>query len=679
MSNFYRTHLVLTVQLLLLIQSIQTWENYNRKLQLKSSEGIGQISNASISANTSVPRIKTIMENLHTIGSNNADLLVKLVTMDETTDDTDIPTGGTTTNAPTVSTSSTTTPDITRTELPVQLSYTIATPDSIDLPPNVTSSAIYTESYPQIEKMIRDSLSNVSDEVNVIIYEAEIVQSIVQGKWKKLFVRSSSSYYLYIDAILQLPFECPSGSTCIDEIQTALEKTPLTELTLNTANGIFYTAVEKPTVQGLKPLNPQANYIGLIVGIVLAVLSILVLAVVASYVIVQKRKVLKLNKQFQGDFNLPIDQKYLKKKHNYGSKIFSYELDESNAFHWPFARLVKTWMGPQTSGFDIRMMEIVENRDKFNHFRQQIEIVESRQNQSAFQPAVDKETNAKERQKVLKRLDGLYKQVTNNRNVNIVRVWHGCNKQLLPQLLGEGFASLGQLDDGWFGKGIYFSSSAEYASRYCPQNENSCLIMCYVLVLNPFPVIHNDAPKHAKPRDFRFYGRGNHRTYQCHYIPVAPVSGEKSTMDFRPSPEGTDRAIYDELVVFESANILPQIVVHLKPSESLSPQIQLVAAPLNVPTSNESKHCNPNHPSSYRQRFDTSATEDQYEMDMINVSVGERNDNDDFNRQRQDDSRRQDDRRRQDAPRRQDALRRQDNSRRQDDRQWQYDRRDNSD
>ncbi|CAF4232426.1 unnamed protein product, partial [Adineta steineri] len=174
-------------------------------------------------------------------------------------------------------------------------------------------------------------------------------------------------------------------------------------------------------------------------------------------------------------------------------------------------------MGPRKGSFEIKMMEIVKNRDKFNHFRQQIEIVESRQTQSAFQPVFDKESNPEERQKVLKQLDGLCEQVTNNRKVNIVRVWHGCNKQLLPQLLGEGFASLGQLDEGWFGKGMYFSSSAEYASRYCPKNEDACLIMCYVLVLNPFPVIYDDAPEDVKPEKFRFYGRGNHRTFQCHY------------------------------------------------------------------------------------------------------------------------------------------------------------------
>ncbi|CAF4173892.1 unnamed protein product, partial [Adineta steineri] len=518
--------------------------------------------------------------------------------------------------------------------LPIQLSYTIATPGSIDLLSNVTSSVVCPESYPQIEKMIRDSLSNVSGHINVTIYEAKIVQSIEQVKWKNLIARSSPSYYLYVNATLQLPFVCISGSPCIDEIQTALEKTPLTDLALNTANGFIYTQVEKPTVQGLKPINPQANYIGLIVGIVLAVVSILVLAAVATYFIIQKRKILKLNKQFHGDFNLPIDRKYLKKKHNYGGKVSSYKLDETNPFHSPFARFVKDWMGPRKGGFEIETIEIVENRDKFNHFRQQIEIVESRQTQSVFLPVFDEETNPKERQKVLKRLDGLFKQVTHSRKANIVRVWHGCNKQLLPELLGEGFASLGQLDDGWFGKGMYFSSSAEYASRYCPKNEDACLIMCYVLVLNPFPVIYDDAPEDVKPKQFRFYGRGNHRTFQCHYI---PVSGKEPTMDFRPPLEGVDHADYDELVVFESANILPQIVVHLKTPGPLSPEIQPIPAFIDASIPSKRKDCSQNHPSFDQHRFIASPAKNQFEMNMINVSVGNRGANDDFDHRRQED------------------------------------------
>ncbi|CAF1533904.1 unnamed protein product, partial [Adineta steineri] len=166
-------------------------------------------------------------------------------------------------------------------------------------------------------------------------------------------------------------------------------------------------------------------------------------------------------------------------------------------------------------------------------------------------------------------------------------------------------------------------------------------IMCYVLVLNPFPVIYDDAPEDVKPEKFRFYGRGNHRTFQCHYI---PVSGKESTMDFRPPLEGVDHAGYDELVVFESANILPQIVVHLKTPGPLSPEIQPIPAFIDAPIPSKRKDCSQNHHSSHQHRFIASPAENQFEMNMINVSVGNRGDNDGFDRRWQVDRHRQYDR-----------------------------------
>ncbi|CAF3930201.1 unnamed protein product [Rotaria sp. Silwood1] len=121
---------------------------------------------------------------------------------------------------------------------------------------------------------------------------------------------------------------------------------------------------------------------------------------------------------------------------------------------------------------------------------------------------------------------------------------------------------MGTLDDGWYGKAMYFTSSAKYATRY--SGKHGCLVMCYVLLLNPFPVVTADAGSHIPPERFRFYGKGNYKNYQCHYIPVSPVGG-KDTMDYRPPPSGdVDDAAYDELAIFQEAHVLPQIVIHFE-------------------------------------------------------------------------------------------------------------------
>ncbi|CAF1443594.1 unnamed protein product [Didymodactylos carnosus] len=111
---------------------------------------------------------------------------------------------------------------------------------------------------------------------------------------------------------------------------------------------------------------------------------------------------------------------------------------------------------------------------------------------------------------------------------------------------------------------MYFTSSAKYATRYCGEN-GGCLITCYIALLNPFPVVSPDAPPSLSPTQFRFYGKGNYKNYQCHYVPVSPVRGiGVDTWDYRPPTTGTDDAIYDELAVFQETSILPQVVVRFK-------------------------------------------------------------------------------------------------------------------
>jgi hypothetical protein len=99
-------------------------------------------------------------------------------------------------------------------------------------------------------------------------------------------------------------------------------------------------------------------------------------------------------------------------------------------------------------------------------FLQQINRTERKQTQEAFQPHLDTKTNSTERRKVLDRLQTLTQQLNHTRTANVVRLWHGCKRTIVSQLVSDGFAALGKLDNGWFGKTIYFTSSAEYANKY---------------------------------------------------------------------------------------------------------------------------------------------------------------------------------------------------------------------
>ena len=86
--------------------------------------------------------------------------------------------------------------------------------------------------------------------------------------------------------------------------------------------------------------------------------------------------------------------------------------------------------------------------------------------------------------------------------------------------------------------GVYFTSYPEYALRYCKSPE--CLMFCFVILENPFPVVYDDAPT---KNNLKLYGKGNYKHYQSHYVPVIPYGDENTTIDFRPPPIGKNLII----------------------------------------------------------------------------------------------------------------------------------------
>lgn len=219
------------------------------------------------------------------------------------------------------------------------------------------------------------------------------------------------------------------------------------------------------------------------------------------------------------------------------------------------------WIGDLPPGIEIDKVELVHNKHRYRAFLQQLLSAEHKQEQPHFQPRLHRETNPAERQRLLDRLEKLTSEVKHRRSVRLARVWHGCGREWMQKIIPDSFAALAKLDDGWFGKGIYFTSSAKYAATYA--GSEGCLIMCYVILLNPFPVISDDAPPRASSDEFRFYGRDAHENYQCHYVPEMPMEGGTDD-DFRPPPGGVQEAEFDGIVIFQQTDILHQVIVHLR-------------------------------------------------------------------------------------------------------------------
>lgn len=156
-------------------------------------------------------------------------------------------------------------------------------------------------------------------------------------------------------------------------------------------------------------------------------------------------------------------------------------------------------------------------------------------------------------------------------NVRVLPLWHGTSAPVCHSIASSGFTYFGKhhfskpgakagafknTDPGYFGSGVYFTNSAQYAAMYNPSN----LLMAWVCMKEPFPVI-NDVPHPQKGKDMKMLaGDGAYQTYNAHYIPVAPI--RPNSMEYYPCYH-TQAPACDEIVIFQKAQTLPRFWIEL--------------------------------------------------------------------------------------------------------------------
>eukprot|EP01130_Rhizamoeba_saxonica_P005313 TRINITY_DN2133_c0_g1_i1.p1 TRINITY_DN2133_c0_g1~~TRINITY_DN2133_c0_g1_i1.p1 ORF type:complete len:986 (+),score=189.66 TRINITY_DN2133_c0_g1_i1:57-2960(+) len=132
-----------------------------------------------------------------------------------------------------------------------------------------------------------------------------------------------------------------------------------------------------------------------------------------------------------------------------------------------------------------------------------------------------------------------------DRDIPIIPVVHGTKKSAVWKICSNGFSSLAKTDAGLYGRGIYFSSNAGYASKFSENNEH-CFIVSMVIPGNVYPVTeHPNKLKSLK-------GLPNKVGYQSHYVRVNKKGYPSSNMDDN---------IFDEIVVFQESQVLPIYVI----------------------------------------------------------------------------------------------------------------------
>eukprot|EP01126_Amoeba_proteus_P005367 TRINITY_DN11794_c0_g1_i3.p1 TRINITY_DN11794_c0_g1~~TRINITY_DN11794_c0_g1_i3.p1 ORF type:complete len:298 (-),score=75.34 TRINITY_DN11794_c0_g1_i3:228-1121(-) len=154
-----------------------------------------------------------------------------------------------------------------------------------------------------------------------------------------------------------------------------------------------------------------------------------------------------------------------------------------------------------------------------------------------------------------------------NLKVPILPTVHGTDAPVAWQICSTGFAALSSLDAGFYGRGIYFTTHAIYASPYIVEKKTPALIISFVIPGNIYPVTeaHDDTKG-------SLLGTPIKTGYQSHYVLTNESGGIFSMPGGNPKKQRKSRGdghlqkkspVYDEIVIAQESQILPSFVLYV--------------------------------------------------------------------------------------------------------------------
>jgi len=145
-----------------------------------------------------------------------------------------------------------------------------------------------------------------------------------------------------------------------------------------------------------------------------------------------------------------------------------------------------------------------------------------------------------------------YRWNTITETVPIIPVVHGTDCAIAWKILDTGFCALSSLDAGFYGRGIYFSSSAQYTLPYYSAKPNPCLILCLAIPGNIYPVVEDRMEVKS------LLGTPIKAGYQSNYV--------LTTKDGNPCKQRMPTgSFYDELVLDQEAQVVPIAIIEFDP------------------------------------------------------------------------------------------------------------------
>lgn len=134
--------------------------------------------------------------------------------------------------------------------------------------------------------------------------------------------------------------------------------------------------------------------------------------------------------------------------------------------------------------------------------------------------------------------------------VSLVPALHGTNQLVAEKIAQTGFASLSSLDSGYYGKGIYFTTSILYTLPYACMHREPALILSYLNMGNVFPVTENHKG------DKSLLGTPIKTGYNSHLV----LTAKNGTIHYLGDDQGI---VCDEIVVGQESQILPAFIIRL--------------------------------------------------------------------------------------------------------------------
>jgi len=145
-----------------------------------------------------------------------------------------------------------------------------------------------------------------------------------------------------------------------------------------------------------------------------------------------------------------------------------------------------------------------------------------------------------------------------NLEVPIIPALHGTDETVAYSIITTSFVALAKGDAGYYGKGLYFTTSAEYALPYYATKPSPTVLICFLITGNSYPVIEH--PRGQK----NLMGSALMPNFHSHYV--------LCRIDGNPVPrimDNTEEPYYDEIVIEQESAVVPYYLLKISKSNLL--------------------------------------------------------------------------------------------------------------